>query len=227
MTQLGGLQPSPPDSFAVKSNVSPISPHTLESCTTYIRDPFRRFVWVIPVRGNPPWDGTTSASVLANEPEFDAPDSTEHLPSAPGTNGCPDILWTHEALVSFWEFLQTVRTIQNHGPLGLSFYAVSLPNPAASSAEQQSYAGSHKLTTQSVSTGLIQAASPWSSASKGASPPLRAIDHFKIFHDARYTYAVRNILYLWSYRKGGQKIRLLKGAKLALVDELSRGILVC
>ena len=55
------------------------------------------------------------------------------------------------------------------------------------------------------------------------------VDYIKINHDAPCRLYVRNALDAWSYEFEGtngcvKKIRLLKGARLVLVDACSRGI---
>lgn len=66
---------------------------------------------------------------------------------------------------------------------------------------------------------------------------LASVDHLKIYHEAPNSMHVRNALHAWSYVaphfEGGvvasgkpQKIRMLKGAKLVLVNEKSKGILI-
>ena len=124
--------------------------------------------------------------------------------------------------------LKELCDARNLGPLSLSFHAVPRAT-AVHSVEEDSYAGSHKQTTPSQlePTPPSPAAAPESVAPCHPPSPLPAVDHFKLYHDAPYTKLVRNALHGWSYRKDGQKLRLLKGAKLVLVDELSRGLLLC
>jgi hypothetical protein len=60
------------------------------------------------------------------------------------------------------------------------------------------------------------------------------VDHVKLYHHAPNAMYLRNALHVWAYQadapiEGGEKpekIRLLKGARLALVDERSKGILI-
>ena len=58
------------------------------------------------------------------------------------------------------------------------------------------------------------------------------IDYFKIYHDADKSMLLRTILDIYALQvKDGQgmvvdKIRVLKGAKLVLVDHLSQGMLI-
>jgi hypothetical protein len=65
--------------------------------------------------------------------------------------------------------------------------------------------------------------------------PLTSVDHFKVYHHAENAMYVRNVLDAWGFPApldgdGAmgkmRKIRLLKGAKLVLVDEKSNGVLI-
>ena len=211
----------------MKEGITPLPPHTLESCEKYMGDPYARLAWVVPVRGCLRWENATSATVLSHVPDNESADDLLPSPAAPRQDGVMEIAWTRDALQQFWVVLKELCDARNLGPLSLSFHAV----PRASttySVEQYSYAGSHKQTTpsQPEPTPPSPPAAPESVASCHP-PPLPAVDHFKLYHDAPYTKLVRNALHGWSYRKDGQKIRLLKGAKLVLVDELSRGLLLC
>ena len=51
------------------------------------------------------------------------------------------------------------------------------------------------------------------------------VDYIKVNHDAPCRLYVRSALDAWSFQAGDtEKIRLLKGARLVLVDSCSRGI---
>ncbi|KAI0767255.1 hypothetical protein C8Q74DRAFT_1449429 [Fomes fomentarius] len=212
-----------------KLKPSPIPPHTLESAQAYIDDPFARLGWVIPIRGRLQFNGATSASMSACG-SGDQSSTEQCLPVAPKPPGDTDpvseLIWTPDALVAFWEFLKGLREAGRIGPLSLSFHAVhSLTTP---SMVPYSYVGSHKQTTgpSGISSSMSTIIQP--SASTGpAALPLQLVDHVKVYHDARYTQSVRAILRAWSYQMDGQKIRLLKDARLVLVDERSRGLLIC
>lgn len=60
---------------------------------------------------------------------------------------------------------------------------------------------------------------------------LLSLDHFKVYHDATNAMQIRNVLDAWSFKPDSDapaaKIRVLKGAILALVDERSKGVLTC
>jgi hypothetical protein len=53
------------------------------------------------------------------------------------------------------------------------------------------------------------------------------MEFIKVYHDTRYTMVVRNVLDAWGYLTGTKKIRVLKEKQLALMDDKSRGLLVC
>lgn len=213
-----------------KLKPSPIPPHTLESAQAYIDDPFARLGWIIPIRGRLQFDGATSASMSAcGSGDHSSPEQC--LPVAPKPTDDTDpttseLVWTRDALIAFWEFLKGLREAGRIGPLSLSFRAVH--PPTTPSMEPYSYVGSHKQTTgpsgipSSMSTVI-----PTSASTGPAAVPLQLVDHVKVYHDAWYTPTVRAILRAWSYQKDGQKIRLLKDARLVLVDERSRGLLIC
>ncbi|KAI0753314.1 hypothetical protein C8Q80DRAFT_1095787 [Daedaleopsis nitida] len=214
-------------SFSPKMRIVPIHPHTLQSAQSYIADPFARLAWIVPVRGRLQWDGATSAGILADISESGSSPVDQQLPIAPLVSGESSILevtWTRVALMAFWNVLKGLREAGHLGPLSPSWYAV--PAPAAPSMQPYSYVGSHKQATMSTSAALSSIVPAEISAEVPGSP-LRMVDHIKLYHDARYTQGVRNILDAWSYKKDDKKIRLLKGARLVLVDERSRGILMC
>ena len=154
------------------------------------------------------------------------------LPVAPrpGDGADPEdkseVVWTRDALIVFWDFLKSIREAGRLGALSLSFHAV--PPASAPSMEPFSYVGSHKQTTIAGSSS-VSSIIPTSiiDGPLSVGSPLRMVDHIKVYHDAQYTQAVRTILRAWSYQKEGQKIRLLKEARLVLVDERSRGLLIC
>jgi len=75
--------------------------------------------------------------------------------------------------------------------------------------------------------------------------PLSSVDHIKVYHDVEYAMFLRNVWDAWGFslqaegvegvldqdRRGEsgtkmRKVRVLKGAKLVLVDERSTGVLL-
>ncbi|KAI0357003.1 hypothetical protein OH77DRAFT_188642 [Trametes cingulata] len=208
------------------STPSPIPPHTELSAEECISDPFARLAWIVPVRGTLPWEGATTASLNVEFLDSASPDDQEVVPQPPcRTSPSPSILWTGHAIRTFWGFLQQLRNAGNLGPLSLAYCNPPMPDDA-SPARQYSYVGSHKRDTSSLT--------PWGETSlsencdsESPSPSLHRCVYIKVYHDARYTKVLRNILNAWAYKAGEQKFRLLKGATLALLDECGKGLLMC
>lgn len=138
-----------------------------------------------------------------------------------------DIMWTHDALARFWDFLRSLRGAGALGPISLSFHAA--PRADESSSFESTGAGRPPETpfyaTNSTPASFIRTT-------------LLSSDHFKVYHDSRYSMQIRNVLDAWSFETEDKpqdgsrsptkvKIRVLKGAVLTLVDERSKGILTC
>ena len=150
------------------------------------------------MRGSLPWAFCTPAVVLEDN-------------AAIGKEGVL-IEWTKATLVKFWHFLKNVREAGNLGQVGLSFHVATARERGESwfSAEVI-----HEPTNSAH--GELQV---WSR-------PLSSIDYVKVYHKASNAMGLRNILDAWAYvYPDGQKSRVLKGSRLALVDERCRGILV-
>ncbi|KAJ7507355.1 hypothetical protein B0H11DRAFT_2219170 [Mycena galericulata] len=114
-----------------------------------------------------------------------------------------EITWTAAALASFWSFL-------------LEYF---------SSNSQPTYTELSGMGAQLLSSDIGTAPSI-ASSSRRATMPLNLIDHIKVYHDAATSMQIRNILDVWVLETGESKIRLLKGARLVLLDERSKGVLV-
>lgn len=206
-----------------KTSPIPIPPlmHPLPTPSQYARS-----AWLIPVRGNFPWDGSTPAVIL---------DSSVQLPIPADAQAGEPIVWTHSSLASFWSFLLGVQEARSVGSIGLSFHA------------SQSYArvsqSTFSLNTTSLmpgagNQGVLEFNTVSDRGSVTTTTPashiiLSNVDHIKVYHDTLNAMHVRNIFHIWSYTaqpltssNEPEKIRLLKGARLALVDERSRGILI-
>lgn len=182
------------------------------------------------MRGIPPWEQCTSASVLATSSTPDAHNGfspkaafqniMDKVPSGSRT----EIVWTHDAVLRFWDFLRSLREAQTLGLLSLSFHAS--PRTDDSNSIQSIGAGRAPETTSyatdSAYTPIMRTT-------------LLSTDHFKVYHDSNHTMQIRNVLDAWSYERGGDlkaprgpvKIRMLKGAFLALLNERSKCILTC
>lgn len=186
--------------------------------------PHARSAWLVPIRGNLPWDDCTPAIILA---------SSHKLP-CPSQKTSDPITWTHASLASFWAFLLNLRATCNVGPIGVSFHASRPPLPQVGS--------SHNTVSSVLGLGNQAAfesratTTPRSTATPTPSsrPPLSSVDHVKIYHKAPTAMYLRNALHVWAYQAEAsiehgempEKIRLLKGARLVLVDERSKGILI-
>ena len=217
----------PVEPFVFDDKVTPIAPYTLETCAARIRQKVLRFAWIIPIRGISPWEGASPASILADDGA--SSNTGPDLPSPSNKDGFPDIIWTRAAVSAFWDFLQTVRATGNHGAIGLSFHAARPIGPHSTTddtLDTWARVGSHKLTTQTGSTSDTSAEQDVETYA-GRRPKLDETDHFVVFHDVAYSWAIQTLLRLWSYREGEAKIRLLKGARLALLDNIGRGMLIC
>ncbi|KAI5891356.1 uncharacterized protein SCHCODRAFT_02505445 [Schizophyllum commune H4-8] len=119
------------------------------------------------------------------------------FPPTPTDN---EILWTRDAISQFWQFLIYFRQKGRLGPIGLSFQ-VSSVQPISGSA---------------------------SSGSATAHNDISSLDHVRIHHDGQLSMHVRNILHLWAYRanEGDSGIRMLRGARLLLVNHKGKALLI-
>ncbi|KAG6815874.1 hypothetical protein H0H87_010617 [Tephrocybe sp. NHM501043] len=184
--------------------------------------PFARTAWLIPVRGAFPWEQCTAAVILNSF--YGAPYSELENKS--------QIVWTHGSLRTFWAFLLEIKEKKAAGTIGFSFHA----SCAATLESQPSNATStaivgNQLSFSTHSSGTSRMGSNPNGRSQRAL--WRAVDYIKIYHDAPNAMHVRNILHLWLYvvaspteLQPSEKIRVLKGATFALVDERAVGILL-
>lgn len=155
--------------------------------------------WLIPIRGILPWENCTSGAFL------DA-SCTIPIPSSPIVDD--QISWTQGSILKFWDFLFRLRQVGKLGPLGISFNC-SLQTRISPVTTSNSDAYPQETCSTNLSLSMV--------------------DYIKVNHDAPCRLYVRNALDAWSYEVGDtdgcvKKIRLLKGARLVLVDACSRGI---
>ena len=211
--------------------VVPISPHTLP---VPLPPPYSRTTWLIPIRGTLPWDDSTSAVVL---------DSSFSKPVPPNPDTGDPIMWTHASIASFWSYLLGLRKSRPAGTIGLSFHA-SRPSSQPSSPHSHS---ASEINAFSLISGVGNqlafeshaASDPGSiviASAPGLNHILSNVDHIKVYHEAPNSMQVRNALHVWSYppilpsAEGisgpSVRVRVLKGARLVLLDERSRGILI-
>lgn len=191
-----------------------------------MQDEYARLAWIIPVRGRLQWAGATAASILEDDHGPRSPASDNLLPFVDSDPSGSKLTWTRGSLNDLWSTLKDLRECGRFGPLSLSFHA-TVRTGLTDSMEHYSYFGSHKQTTISMSTSVSSDMPADEPQQRNTGPPLSAVDYIKVYHDAKYTKNLRAVLRAWSYRKAGQKLRLLKEAKLVLVDELSRGLVIC
>jgi hypothetical protein len=150
-------------------------------------------------------------------------DSTEP-PEPPDSDTHEEIGWTVAALGSFWSFLLLIRKKGTAGPVGLSFNV----SQNFSSGSQSTYPELSGMGAQPI-TPDIGAAASMVSSSRQLTMPITFVDHIKVYHDAANSMQLRNLLDAWAFQSGeagAQKVRLLKGARLVLLDERSKGVLV-
>ncbi|TFK29480.1 hypothetical protein FA15DRAFT_752610 [Coprinopsis marcescibilis] len=205
-----------------------LSPHdSLPPAPTY-----GRRGWIIPVRGNLPWEGSTRAYVLDDNTynnaniELETSVVKKPKPMPPGLGGDAPILWSRAALKSFWSFLLAIQKAGAIGPIGVSFHL------APSTAHSSDSSESGQKSSKSSSTGSsVPSRQEQDLATRSVSSRLNAVDYIKVYHEASKSMTFRTVFDLWSceYQNdagGREKIRVLKGARLVLVDHLSQGLLI-
>ncbi|KAF9072495.1 hypothetical protein BDP27DRAFT_1418106 [Rhodocollybia butyracea] len=205
---------------------------------------FDRLAWIIPVRGSLPlpWKqvGATSAVVL------DPLDSSSFLEIA------DSIQWMHSTLQEFWKFLVALKDLKSLGALGISYR----PAQSAALCQRTQKENSGLRSPSSRNSSQVRSQSEQSTAlSHSARLSLTELDYFKIYHDANVSMHLRHALDLFriddqseqsdteesatvtiSDLSGfpnsavdsgkAQRCKVLRGARLVLVDDRSRGILV-
>lgn len=205
---------SPPD---VHPTFAPIPPQTTSAVDDLLSCIYARVAWLIPVRGAPPWNDVSRASISLGNFSGLGP---AQLPAT-------DIVWTHSALRQFWTFLcscsETLCSVT--GPLSLSFHITrsqqGTTSPAASSCH---LANKETEMTPSNPEPLM----PIVNALK---PGLSDMDYVKVYCDAPRAMSVRRVLAQWTYEgdgsaEGVEGIRFLEFAKLVLINESGEGVLV-
>jgi hypothetical protein len=172
---------------------------------SYLKDHWARGAWIVPIQGDLSVESCTSAIMLPSE------DPAMPSISEARTTERREISWTRLAVTQFWEFLIAVQESCKLGPISLSL-EVARPLSAGGVGE---VAGDKPLSAS-----------------------LSTIDHFRVIVNMQYAMYVRTVLDAWSYKhqdaaKGDLpltskpgKVRLLKGATLLLVDNISRGLLI-
>lgn len=221
-----------------KARPIPIAPHDLGTIKEYLKTPYARAAWVIPIRGALHWKGSTPAKLIILDSLASQTPTTYALE--------PDnhIKWTDLSMKAFWDFLLRIRIANTLGPIALSFHAA--PTYSIQSQVRTSTSSHDHKRNMSTANNNIGRITPDNLTSKSSTPqvsgmPLQAVDHFKVYHEASYSRHLRNILDAWPYPSPvnesavdhvqpaasvieQQKIRPLLGARLVLVDESSHGV---
>ncbi|KAI9438241.1 hypothetical protein H4582DRAFT_1953815 [Lactarius indigo] len=206
---------------------APIPPQTTSSVENLLSSIYARVAWLIPVRGVPPWDGVSRASVALGNSSALEPG---HLPAS------DMIVWTHDALRQFWTFLcscsGTLGSVT--GPLSLSFHTA--PRSASSRSQQGTTAPGvspcHLANKESEITPPDP--EPLMPIVRASKPALTDMNYVKVYCDAPRAMTVRRALAQWMYEEDGcaegasnmEGIRFLEFAKLVLINETGEGVLV-
>lgn len=141
-------------------------------------------------------------------------------------------MWNKASLVEFWTFLLTLRDKGTLGSIGISFHT---SHASTRSCTQISTASTHKgYQGPSVVTSTVDKdASRNNERSSSSSRPnyrsiIKDVDYIKIYHDGAVAMRVRSVLDAWRYiGPSNDKVRVLLEAKLVLLDERARGLLIC
>ena len=218
----------PPD---ISPSFVPVPPQNRSSIETLFSSIYSRVAWLIPVRGLPPWEGASEASI-----------ALDHITIRDGhlsASNDSDIVWTYNSFRQFWTFLRSCLESPGSvtGPLSLSFRASPRSDPTGSQRAPETsttsvYLPAHRETGRTPSDPSSPLPIP--SASKNR---LANIDYVKIYCDAPRAMLVRRMLREWAYEEGGhgrdstwrdpmEAVRILEFARLALVDERGEGVLI-
>uniref|UniRef100_A0A0W0F1U3 Uncharacterized protein n=2 Tax=Moniliophthora roreri TaxID=221103 RepID=A0A0W0F1U3_MONRR len=192
-----------------KSQPIPIHPHTLPISVSHVHS---RRAWLIPVRGTLPWDRATSAVVL--DPEF-----SPQTPQPGGTTSSEPIVWTHAALLAFWQYVLSFRQKTKLGSLSLSF-----TTPETRHSNLNAHLDLSNDDDEEVS--LLKKRNQ--DFHKRIAHPLASVVYIKIYHYAEVSMHVRHGIDLFRFKTESpeRRIKVMEGARLVLVDELSNGVLI-
>ncbi|KAI6038650.1 hypothetical protein EDC04DRAFT_2603816 [Pisolithus marmoratus] len=158
------------------------------------------------------------------------------------------IIWTPEILVDFWDFLLQLQQATQLGPISLSLHAASsdtiLAAGTASDSTEESvnnpYYQFHQYGFKSRTTVGSRLPSLDSFAPYVYRAQLEATDYIKVYHDVAHSLSLRNVLDAYRYGRsrsvagagdapmqgGPGNFRVLKGARLAFMDERSKAAFV-
>ncbi|KAF4607922.1 hypothetical protein EYR40_000258 [Pleurotus pulmonarius] len=204
-----------------------LPPHTF---TDFKPLPQTRTAWIVPVRGTLPWEGSSSAVTHTST------DPSDLKPFDGTISGivCTQIMWNKASLVEFWSFLLTLRDKGTLGPIGISFHTSHssrscTQTSAASSHKDKGYHQGHNGTTSTVDKDVSRNNERSSSSARSNYRSIiKDADYIKIYHDGAVAMRVRSVLDAWRYiGPSNDKVRVLLEAKLVLLDERARGLLIC
>jgi hypothetical protein len=125
-------------------------------------------------------------------------------------------------VAKFWNFLLELRRIGTLGALGVSFHASKVLKSSSTIVSN--------ITRPTASYPM---AADTSADSNDSRPTLLKVDYIKVYLDASRSFYVRSALDAWSYQLPpqsadghSQKIRVLKSARLLLLDDGFQPVLV-
>ncbi|KAJ3558172.1 hypothetical protein NM688_g1078 [Phlebia brevispora] len=147
-----------PNLPSLSASPSPIPPHSTDSVDRFLRQPFARCAWVIPIRGTPPWAGASEAVFVSY---------LDHIDDIIGA-----IVWTPDALHTFWDHIVRIRAAGTCGALGIAFELAHLPRRLSDARE---------------------------SPQRKRLPLLSTLDHIKVHVDTAYAARLRSMLDSWTY----------------------------
>lgn len=225
-----------------KAPFVPIPPFTPDQAGKFLKDPFARGAWIVPIAGRLPWKDCSRARVEGNS-AIKAGQSTR-VPTA-----SLSIIWSPFVIKKFWSDLLEIRKQAVLGTISLSFHVASMDKANLDKVKfslTTSYA--QTLTTRDLLRRPVQ--------SKDSTRSPEQCAYVKVYHDVRYTMYVRSVLDAWrtevevpsvsiasrvttSPRRSRTsshtsaappekiKIRPLQGAKLILLDETGQAVGIC
>ncbi|KAI0273875.1 hypothetical protein BGY98DRAFT_997983 [Russula aff. rugulosa BPL654] len=212
----------PPD---ICPSFVPVPPQNKSSIEALLSSIYSRVAWLIPVRGLPPWEGISRASMALSHISLLPGDG--HLSASTDS----DIVWTYSSFQQFWTFLRSCLETPGSvtGPLSLSFCA----------SPRSDRTGLQRASESSTTSAYLPANRETEiTPSDPPSPqPIANIDYVKVYCDAPRAMLVRQILREWAYEEGRhagdptrrdpmEAVRILEFAKLVLVDERGEGVLI-
>lgn len=208
----------------------PVPPQTKSSIEALFSSIYSRVAWLIPVRGLPPWEGVSRASVALSDTSIPLLGHGHVL-----TSSDSDIVWTYSSFRHFWTFLRCCSETSGPitGPLSLSFCAAPRSDPTGTQRGSESSATSFTANRETEITPLDH--SPLVPIASAPKSRLTDIDYVKVYCDAPRAILVRRTLGEWVYKEDGhaedpgnpvEAIRILEFAKLVLVNETGEGVLI-